>query len=479
VWSPPPTLYARLRSARTPWDSLHEEQGLPAETLLQAIWQHQRLHRNRLRTVGGEPLFILHPGFLNREAGPDFRQAVVRIGREPARTGDIEVDPRPGDWIAHNHQKNPAYRNVILHVVWRSARREKSPANLPMLELEPVLDAPLAELSEWLCRDESPEWPPFVRGKCADPLRHLKARQLQQLLDEAGMFRLHARAEQFRARARETGWRQALWEGVFRALGYKHNTWPMLRLAELRPRWQQPHGSRTELLARLLGVGGLLPSELRAPRGAARSYLKQLWDCWWRDRDAFADCALPPGTWRLAGVRPNNQPQRRLALAAHWMCQGDLSDKLGTWCESTWKDSELPDSLLKLLKPGPDPFWSRHLTLRAGPTPRPLPLLGKDRTTDLAANVILPWLWARADQGRRRTVCRELERRYRTWPAGGDNAVLKRARQRLWGGHRVKLPSRLSIQQGLLQVVRDYCDNSNSLCEHCRFPEWVRHFNAT
>jgi len=29
-------------------------------------------------------------------------------------------------------------------------------------------------------------------------------------------------------------------------------------------------------------------------------------------------------------------------------------------------------------------------------------------------------------------------------------------------------------QQGMIQIVRDFCDHSNAACEHCRFPELVR-----
>jgi hypothetical protein len=31
-----------------------------------------------------------------------------------------------------------------------------------------------------------------------------------------------------------------------------------------------------------------------------------------------------------------------------------------------------------------------------------------------------------------------------------------------------------SAQQGLMQIVRDFCEHSNAICEACRFPELVR-----
>ncbi len=478
MWSPSPSAYARLRSSRTEVNALHDGRNTPSEHLLQAIWQQQRLHRDTLKTVSGQPLFILHPGFLNRESGPDFRNAVIQVGEGAARTGDVEVDPQPADWHQHRHQVNPAYENVILHVVWE-ATSPHSPSDLPMLEMASALDAPLAELAAWLHQEPAPGPPPFVTGKCAAPLQHLGSHQLEDLLQQAARFRLQARAEHFRVRARAAGWNQALWEGSFRALGYKHNQWPMLRLAELLSRWHKPSASHLETLTRLLGIGGLLPINLPPAPVDGSTYLRHLWDGWWRERQEFADCLLPSKAWRLAGTRPTNHPQRRLALAAHWVSKGDLPDRLRAWCDTSHSDVRLPDSLLTALQPGPDAFWSRHYTLRSRRASKPVPLLGMDRTTDLAANVVLPWLWAKASQGRRVQVCQEVERRYLTWPGASDNAVLKLARQRLMGNRPLKLPNRLWVQQGLQQVEADYCHQANSLCDRCRFPDVARQFGGS
>jgi hypothetical protein len=52
--------------------------------------------------------------------------------------------------------------------------------------------------------------------------------------------------------------------------------------------------------------------------------------------------------------------------------------------------------------------------------------------------------------------------------------VLRLARRRLLGG--VPRPGILrtaASQQGLLQVVRDFCAHSNALCERCAFPGLV------
>lgn len=470
------TRYGRLRTSPVGIDALHEDTRIPPEALLQAIWRHQQLQRHKLRTVDGQPVFILHPGFLNREPGPDFGKAVIQVGDNPPKSGDVEVDPRAADWINHRHNRNPAYANVILHVVWEVTDPDQNPAQVPLLELRPWLEGP-ADGRRSPSQDPSPEGPPeFVSGRCKAPLRQADPQQIHDLLQEAGLFRLHARGQKLESRARDCGWTQTLWEAVFRALGYKHNAWPMLRLAELRNRFQSSPSSPTRVLARLLGTSGLLPAQAPTHDPAAVSYFRRLWDCWWRERETFSDCTFPSSIWHLAGNRPANHPQRRLALAAEWLSRNDLPDQLRHWCDTAPRDSRLPTSLREVLNPRADGFWLRHYTLRSRRSDVPIPLLGPDRVTDLAVNAVLPWLWARARQGRRLQLSREIERRYLVWPAGSENAILRLARRRLLGTTRRLFPHKAVLQQGLQQIVSDYCTRSNSLCDGCKFPEVARQF---
>jgi hypothetical protein len=92
----------------------------------------------------------------------------------------------------------------------------------------------------------------------------------------------------------------------------------------------------------------------------------------------------------------------------------------------------------------------------------------------LAVNVILPWLWVRAGAGKNGKIQREVERRFFAWPAAEDNSILKLARQRLLGTSSGCVLKSAAAQQGLMQIVRDFCEHSNAICENCRFPELVR-----
>jgi hypothetical protein len=466
--------YARFRTQCGAVPILREDLESPPEYLLQAVWQHQRLLRDQLKTSDGQAIRVLHPGFRSVEGGPDFRGAVIQFGDQPPKTGDVEVDIRASGWRAHAHDRNPAFKNVILHVVWENERG--SPAGPPLLSLREVLDASLGELSLWLGSEASNSLPESLRGKCSAPLRELDETRLRELLHQAAQVRLQSKATQFEARAKQAGWEQALWEGLFRALGYKHNIWPMQRLAELRPRWLAQNGDSLGVQARLFGISGLLPTELTQSRAGSGLYFRRVWDQWWRERDEFSDCVLPNNMWRFHGLRPANHPQRRLALASSWSVNKGLVSKLEDWCVRDLPNAELLPSLHEALQVEPDEFWSWHFTFRSARLKKALPLLGGTRVTDLAVNAVLPWLWIRAGQGKNDALKKRLEQRYFAWPSAEDNSLLRLARQRLLGGASRKVLRGAAAQQGLIQIVRDFCERSNALCDNCQFPKLVREF---
>ena len=479
--------YARWRAQARNGNFLRDEQ-FPAERLVQAIWQHQRLRRGKLKTAAGQSVRVYHPGFANLEGGPDFRGAVLQIGGDAPCSGDVEVDLRASGWRAHGHDSNPNFQNVRLHVVWddagtMTARRDGAAGAPAIVCLKNVLDAPLEELSLSLENESLRSLPENLRGKCCAPLRELEEAHVVRLLEHAARVRLENKAAQMRARAKNAGWEQALWENLFRALGYKHNVWPMQHLAEQRSRLAMslenlsPGDTLLVLQARLLGISGLLPDELTRAEKSSDSYLRRIWDVWWRERDAFADAVLPRTAWRFHGLRPANHPRRRLALASHWLARKNFVTQIENWIVSK-KDMGTPQAvcrrLMDILQVESDDFWSWHLTFKSPRLKKPLPLLGDARVTDLAINVVLPWLWIRAMEGGNDKIRDEVERRYFGWPTAEDNSILKLARQRLLGTSNPKILKTAAQQQGLIQIVRDFCEHSNAACDGCKFPELVQ-----
>jgi hypothetical protein len=502
--------YARWRAQARILIYLREENGFPSERLLQAIWQHQRLKRDGLKTSAGKIVRVFHPGFASVEGGPDFRSAVLQIGNDAPRSGDVEIDLRANGWRAHGHDRNPNFKSVILHVVWEMfgvppsdgdpaknhLKAELQTSHPPILSLHNSLDAPLAELSLSLENESLRSLPENLRGKCCAPLREVDETHMTGLLREAAKVRFQFKAEQFRARAKNAGWEQTLWENLFRALGYKHNIWQMQSLAETKSGWSRGTISAFEFQARLLGISGLLQDELTRAQKSSDNYLRRVWDFWWRERDEFSDCVLPRPAWKFHGLRPANHPQRRLALASHWLADKNFISKIEGWgaeysfgkrafsrvpCaagaaalpETKIFAANLHRSLREILE-ARDEFWSWHWTFRSALLPKPQPLLGGARVTDLAVNVILPWLWVRAVEGGNDKIQSEVEQRFFAWPAADDNSILKLARQRLLGTSNARILKTAAAQQGLMQIVRDFCEHSNAVCDDCRFPELVR-----
>jgi hypothetical protein len=462
-------LYTRWRAEQEARSLLRERDSPhPPERLLQSVWHHQRLRRDELRTLDGQIVRVLHPGFWNHEAGPDFRGAVIQFNDDTPRSGDIEVDLVSSNWQSHNHHRNPAFGNVILHVVWESAATKSQPA--PTLALEPFLDMPLEEIKRWAVSGVAERWPENLRGSCSAPLAQLNADQTNDLLQQAAWVRFQRKAAELESRARQAGWEQALWEGIFRALGYKQNVWAMQRVAELLPQLTDGAKSVESLQARLLGVSGFLP----AADGMPGDYLRSLWEHWWRERERFRVAQLPKSVWRLNGLRPANQPQRRLALAAHWLASGEFVAKLEAWFTDEGNLDSLASSLRECLQPPLDEFWSWHWGFASARLGKAQPLLGESRATDLAINVIIPWFWTRARAGKNERLAKIAEQRYLAWPEAQDNTLLRMARQRLLGAQPSRKFKTAATQQGLLQILHDFCDQTNSLCTDCVFPALVR-----
>ncbi|MGV3757092.1 MAG: DUF2851 family protein [Verrucomicrobiota bacterium] len=443
---------------------------LPPERLMQAIWEQQRLKRGELQTLDGRTLRVLHPGWLNRAAGPDFQEAVIQFAGQAPQSGDIEIDVEPAGWHTHKHDVNPAYQGVMLHIVWQASQ---SVAPAPTLAMSEFLDSPLPDLQHWLANDVREGLPKSLQGQCSAPLKQLDENDWRELLAQAALIRLQAKAAHIEARARQVGWEQVLIEMLFRSLGYQQNVWPMQRLGELSPHVLEAMGGErcaASMQALLFGLSNLLPNDVREPWQTVDAYVRQLWDIWWHRRHGLHEHILPRQVWRFNGIRPANHPQRRLALAAHWLAKKDLATRLEEWLALPVRKPQLVPSLLEIMQVERDDFWSSRWTLKAARMTQEQPLLGETRLTDVAMNVILPWLWLRAAKGQNSDLLDEVEKRYLAWPRAEDNAVLRQARRRLLGHTTPSILKCAAEQQGLIQIVRDFCDHADATCADCPFP---------
>lgn len=75
------------------------------------------------KTVSGKRLQILSPGRKNVFEGPDYLDVGILIDGL-VNVGDAEFHRRTSDWLAHCHDENPNYKDVILHIVFEDDRPE-------------------------------------------------------------------------------------------------------------------------------------------------------------------------------------------------------------------------------------------------------------------------------------------------------------------------------------------------------------------
>lgn len=87
------------------------------EKLLHLVWRHKMLPLGTLRTTDGKVIEIIAPGTYNSsDAGPDFFNAKIKIDGM-TWVGNVELHIKASDWYRHRHDSDPAYDNIILHVV--------------------------------------------------------------------------------------------------------------------------------------------------------------------------------------------------------------------------------------------------------------------------------------------------------------------------------------------------------------------------
>lgn len=87
------------------------------EDFLHYLWKFKNFNTRALKSAEGELITIIHVGHYLEQAGPDFFNAQIVIGNQKW-AGNVELHMKSSDWYVHSHEKDSAYENVILHVVW-------------------------------------------------------------------------------------------------------------------------------------------------------------------------------------------------------------------------------------------------------------------------------------------------------------------------------------------------------------------------
>ena len=283
------------------------------EAFLYYLWQSRNLGGIRLTTTQGEALTVLETGKRNLSGGPDFEGAWLRCGNL-RWSGSVEMHLRSSDWYAHKHHHDPAYRNVILHVVWVHNAPVYYPdgSEIPVLELQGQADAELVTNYTKLLASKSVI-------ACRNRFDTVSRLGRFSLLDAALAERLYRRGLEIAELYRKNGedWEQTCYQTVAAALGQSLNKAPMQELAARLPlRYlKQLHYPLARLQALLLGQAGLLEtSEPGLPGSAFTELYNQL-----KSEKAGLGPELPSVTWKTGRIRPGALPRQRILLLAEWV----------------------------------------------------------------------------------------------------------------------------------------------------------------
>ena len=283
------------------------------EILLHYIWEHCLWAGFEQQTTDGKTVEILSPGEHNRDAGPDYSHAHIRIdGHE--WVGNIEIHVCSSDWQKHRHQLDKAYDNIILHVV----RTADKPVYNSKGEAIPQCELHYPDGKDYLTGlFEAARMMDSASGRigCAEQL--LKEPEL--MTDGWRKTLLHKRLECKRASIERLleitkgSWEHALYISLARNFGFHTNSVPFEELAINTPlSYLRKHrNSLFQLTALLLGQAGLIQND----KALEKEYEFL--------RTKFSLTPLDASVWKNARLRPQNSPELRIRQFAQLIYQSE------------------------------------------------------------------------------------------------------------------------------------------------------------
>lgn len=430
------------------------------EALVQDLWARQRFTTEDLTTTNDAAVQVLDPGALNTDAGPDFRNAHVRIEEIDWR-GHVEIHTTSGGWFEHEHHTDARYDSVILHVtlhadMWTGGLLRSDESPLPEIVLYPRLETPLRELLHaFHTRADDNALP------CAPRWTEVPSTERRPWIHQLARERLAQKRDRLSVSSDES-LETALHERLFAGLGYSKNDESMSTLAaRTAPETLRSLETARAREALLLGTAGLIPepSDLLDADRATADYAMTLRDQFQRLQVRLGVTPMASTAWTFFRLRPNNFPPLRIAQAAAWYADGALLagnplSVLRTALECNNAVSALRDTL----EARPPDFWQTHyhLTKRAAEHD---PSLGPSRIDTLLVNAVAPVLLLDADRREDGAQAEAVLDLLRALPASGDRVV------RRFQDLGTDADSAFDAQ-GLHELYRNYCTKGRCLdCE--------------
>ena len=418
------------------------------EAFLHYLWQFRKFEgatsSGLLLSDEQRSIQVIHPGGYNALAGPDFFNAQIRIG-EQLWAGNVEVHLKSSDWYLHRHERDQAYSNVILHVVWEDDCEVFDAANLliPTLVLSDKVSPQMLQSYKALLEAKSYR---FIN--CESDFAEVDAALFEHWIERLYFDRLERKVSLVLGKLElVTGdWEAVLFLTLARNFGTVINADAFAELAQIIPfsivrkLGQQPG----QLEAALLGQAQMLADDPieQQPKLWKKDYL------YVKHKFELSEGIRYP--MQFFKLRPPNFPGIRISqLAQLYEQHQDLFSK----CIAAQTRSELQ----KLLKVSTSTYWETHYTFGKPHKPRIKKL--SDAFIDvLIINSIIPLKFAYA-QAKGLDVQEQLLDLMRSIPLEKNSIVS--TFEKLKTFERDALHS-----QALLQLKREYCDLNQCLkCE--------------
>jgi len=422
------------------------------EQLLHYVWKHKMLPLNPLATTDGREVEVIDPGLHNRNAGPDFFNAKVRIGGT-LWVGNVEIHLRAADWYQHGHDRDPRYNNVVLHVVSVADTEVLTQEGhyLPQLVLQ--VPAHVKDHYEELLHCD--QYPP-----CYKIIPSLSALLVHSWMAALQTERLEQKTEAIRQRAvlANGSWEDAYFMTLARNFGFGINGDAFEQWARAVPLGAvgKHRDDLFQVEAIFLGQAGLLELDSIPPRYQAdalnEGYFAKLRNEYLYLQHKFQLKPVGHQLWRFLRLRPQNFPHVRLSQLAnlYYERRAGLSALL---------DCSTVDDLRQLFSTSVTPYWETHYVF-GSQSPKSSKKLSVSSANLLIINTAVPMLFAVGRHRQREDLCDRAFDLLEQMQAERNHIIT------MWKECGLPVKS-AGDSQALIQLKKEYCDRKD--CLRCRF----------
>ena len=292
------------------------------EDFLHYVWLYKMFSKVDFKTTGNEHLSIIKSGLHNKNAGPDFLNAQLKIDGQ-TWIGNVEIHLKASDWYLHNHEKDLNYDAVILHVVWENdvAIYMKNNKPIPTLVLKNFIDETVLNKYKNLFLAPT-AWLP-----CKNAISTVDKFIFNNWKERLFFDRLERKSEEINTLLQEknNNFEAVLFQLLIKNFGLKVNGNSFLRLAKSIDYSviKKLSFHANQLAALLFGQAGFLEEETED------EYQKELRKEYDYLKHKFKLNHIPKNEFSFFRMRPNNFPTIRIAqLVALFHKHQNLFSKL-------------------------------------------------------------------------------------------------------------------------------------------------------